>query len=239
MINNWDDLGGINTYCAVFACNGTTFYTNEDAQAAYWNYISFIVNRYSSSSAIFAWELGNEPRCNGCDPSIITNWAASTSAYIKSLDATHMVTLGDEGWLCSGGDGSYAYSCAEGVDFEANLAIPTLDFGTFHLYPDSWGYNESWGNTWIMQHDALGAAANKPVVLEEYGALVNMTESESEWQQTVLTKTSVAADQFWQFGSPDAGAGLGDVFTLTYGSDQYNTLATQHAQDMLAKSVVS
>ena len=47
-----------------------------------------------------------------------------------------MVTLGDEGWFCSGGDGSYAYSCAEGVDFEANLQVSTLDYGTFHQYPD-------------------------------------------------------------------------------------------------------
>ena len=56
-----------------------------------------------------------------------------------------MVTLGDEGWLCGGGDGSYAYSCAEGVDFAKNLAIPTLDYGTFHMYPDQWGYNYKLG----------------------------------------------------------------------------------------------
>jgi mannan endo-1,4-beta-mannosidase len=48
----------------------------------------------------------------------------------------HMVTLGDEGWLYGGGDGSYAYSCAEGVDVAKNLAISTLDYGTFHVYPD-------------------------------------------------------------------------------------------------------
>ena len=71
-----------------------------------------IVNRYKNSPAIFAWELANEPRCSQCPSSVITNWATSISAYIKSLDSKHMVALGDEGWFdtASIGDGSYAYS---------------------------------------------------------------------------------------------------------------------------------
>jgi len=36
-----------------------------------------------------------------------------------------------------GGDGSYLYTTAEGVDFVANLGVPNLDRGTFHLYPGS------------------------------------------------------------------------------------------------------
>jgi mannan endo-1,4-beta-mannosidase len=81
-----------------------------------------------------------------------------------------VVTLGDEGWRCGSGGGSYAYSCAAGVDFAKNLGVATLDYGTLHLYPDQWGYNYSWGNTWIKEHSAIGAQAGKPVVLEEYGA---------------------------------------------------------------------
>jgi mannan endo-1,4-beta-mannosidase len=77
---------------------------------AYQAYIAFVVNRYKSSSAIFSWELCNEQQCHGCDNSVIYNWASKTSAYIKSPDRQHMVTLGDEGWLCGGGDDSYAYS---------------------------------------------------------------------------------------------------------------------------------
>jgi mannan endo-1,4-beta-mannosidase len=84
-----------------------------------------------------------------CPTNVITKWAAETSKYIKSLDDDHMVTLGDEGWLTPSdgyGDGSYAYSGYDGVDFVENLKIPTLDYGVFHLYPGSWGYNYTWGN---------------------------------------------------------------------------------------------
>ena len=141
------------------------------------------------------------------------------------------------------GDGSYVYSGIEGLDFVSNLAISTIDYGTFHAYPQQWGYNNSWVNEWIIQHDQAGKVAGKPVVLEEYGSTV-LTDKQSivePWQDTVLYNTSVAADLFWQFGtslSPVDGDPL-DGYTIEYdttpGSD-YEVLAYQHAAAMLAKN---
>ena len=153
------------------------------------------------------------------------------------------MALGDEGWFAPPeGDGSYAYSAYEGIDFIQNLAIPTLDYGTFHLYPDQWGYNFSWGNEWIQQHDAAGKAAGKPVVLEEYGSPNedNHIEITQPWQETVLKDTSVAYDSFWQFATNlPSGTNPFDNYALYYnisiGSD-YQVLAFQHAKDMLEKA---
>jgi mannan endo-1,4-beta-mannosidase len=185
-VNNWGDYGGIAAYTAAFNCSATTFFTDSVCQKVYKNYVKTIVTRYRSSTAIFAWELGNEPRCNGCATSVITNWATDISKYIKSLDSNHMVTLGDEGWFAPAdniGDGSYGYGGAEGVDWVANLKIKTLDYGVFHLYPNSWGYNYTWGNTWIEEHDAAAKAVGKPAILEEYGTPFpnNHTETEAPW----------------------------------------------------------
>jgi len=47
-----------------------------------------------------------------------------------------MVTLGDEGFGMPG-DTSYPYGSSEGLDWKKNLAIDTIDFGTYHLYPSS------------------------------------------------------------------------------------------------------
>jgi hypothetical protein len=33
----------------------------------------------------------------------------------------------------------YVYDGGPGVDFDANLKLPSIDFGTFHLYPEGWG----------------------------------------------------------------------------------------------------
>ena len=150
-----------------------------------------------------------------------------------------MVTLGDEGWLCGGGDGSYAYSCAEGVDFAKNLGISTLDYGTFHMYPDQWGYNYSWGNTWIKDHDAVGSQVGKPVVLEEYGAQgANTTAVEQQWQTTVVQDTEIACDSFWQFGTTlPSGTTITDNYTIEYGTAEYQTLVIDHAQVMDTKAV--
>lgn len=111
LMNNWGDLGGKTAYINAFGGTAASWYTDSTSQAAYKKYINLIVNRYKSSPAIFAWELGNEPRCSGCSTSVITNWASSISAYIKSLDSQHLVAIGDEGWMTAPvGDGSYAYS---------------------------------------------------------------------------------------------------------------------------------
>lgn len=37
--------------------------------------------------------------------------------------------------LATDSDGSYPFGYSEGNDFEATLAISTVDFGTIHLYP--------------------------------------------------------------------------------------------------------
>lgn len=37
--------------------------------------------------------------------------------------------------LNTGSDGSYPFTYAEGNDFEKNINIPDIDFGTLHLYP--------------------------------------------------------------------------------------------------------
>ena len=245
MLNNWNDLGGINTYTAAFGGTATSFFTDVKSQTAYKNYISFIVNRYKNSGAIFAWELCNEPRCHGCDSSVITNWASDVSAYIKSIDSQHMVTLGDEGWFYPPeGDGSYAYSGAEGVDFTKNLAIKTIDYGTFHMYPDQWGYNFTWGSTWIEQHNAVGKELGKPVVLEEYGSPDSSKQPITKpWQDTIVQSTSLAYDSFWQFATKlPSGTSLTDQYSMYYdttaGSD-YQVLAIEHAQNMLAKKGVA
>lgn len=80
----------------------TDFYTYQPMIDLYEQYAQEIVTRYRNSSAIFAWELANEPRANGY-PTIsrpnatdaeLTQWFADRSAYIKSIDPQHMVCIG-------------------------------------------------------------------------------------------------------------------------------------------------
>jgi len=97
LLNNWDYPAGISAYTNAFGGTSASFYTDATSQQAYRDYIKYIITRYKDTNAIFSWELCNEPRCRGYDVSVIYNWAAETSAYIKSLNPSHIVALGDEG----------------------------------------------------------------------------------------------------------------------------------------------
>ena len=102
------------------------------------------------------------------------------------------------------------------------------------------GYNETWGSTWIEEHDK--ASNGKPVVLEEYGGPPsphNHTAVEVPWQTTVLKNTNIAMDQFWQW-STNASATIEsqcDVYCIFYNDTEYVPLARQHAAAMLAKRI--
>lgn len=188
---------------ALGGADHSSFYTDSAIQEAYKNYVSTIVNRYKNSSAIYAWELGNEPRCSGCDVSVITEWATTMSKYIKSLDSDHMVALGDEGFFNQPDNSDYPYQGSEGVDFEANLAIETLDFGTFHLYTEDWGMDNSWGSSWIADHAAACATAGKTCLFEEYG-VKGAGERDTfmgQWHDAILDGAAdIPVDLYWQFG---------------------------------------
>jgi len=140
-----------------------------------------------------------------------------------------MVTLGDEGFMNGGGDGSYPYTTGEGVDFAANLKVPDLDFGTLHLYPGSWGETNDWGNAWITNHGAACVAAGKPCILEEYGVTSSKPAAEGPWQTTALATNGIAGDMFWQYGDTlSTGNSPDDGNTIFYGTSDYTTLVTDH-----------
>ncbi|KAL4992988.1 glycoside hydrolase superfamily [Aspergillus recurvatus] len=234
-VNNWNDYGGMNVYVNVYGGDKAGWYTNSQIQRVYRAYIAAVVARYKESPAIFAWELGNEPRCQGCSTDVIYNWVKDTSANIKSLDPNHMVTTGEEGMgLTTRSDGSYPYTTYEGSDFSRNIAIPDIDFGTFHLYTTDWGVtNNSWGNGWIESHAAACGTAGKPCVFEEYGMKDSHCTAELEWQDISLATTGMAADLFWQYGQQlSTGNSPDDRYTIYYGTEDWNCAVVDHLSQL-------
>lgn len=233
--NNWTDYGGMAAYFS--ACGVTSnaqWYTASTCQSMYQAYIKAVISRYQSSTGIFAWELANEPRCNGCATSVLTNWISKTSDYIRSLDANHMIAIGDEGFGLSGGT-SYPYQKTEGIDWAANLALPNIDFGTFHLYPEAWGVDNSFGDGWIKAHADVCKSVGKPCLLEEYGVpkADGHCAIDGGWQNTSLglEDSGMAADLFWQLGDTVPSTGqqtADDGFTIYYGTSEWTCLVTDH-----------
>ncbi|KAJ4465451.1 glycoside hydrolase [Lentinula aciculospora] len=211
LTNNWSDYGGMDVYVNQLLGQGQPhdfFFTNATVIAAYKNYVKTFVTRYLNEPGILAWELANEPRCLGstsassgtCTIATISTWAEEMSAFIKSIDSNHLVAIGDEGFINDPGNPIFVYqgsSPSLGIDFAANLNISTLDFGTFHLYPDSWGEPANpFGTQWIEDHATAMVASNKPIVMEEFGITNDEVDVYSSWY-TAIESSNVAGDLIW------------------------------------------
>ncbi|EIM81197.1 glycoside hydrolase [Stereum hirsutum FP-91666 SS1] len=249
LTNNWSDYGGMDVYVSQIlgSTDHDLFYTNSQVIAAFQDYVKTFVSRYVDEPGILGWELANEPRCAGstgvttgnCTNADITAWVETMSAFIKSIDSNHLVGLGDEGWLNVPGDSDYPYSGTIGIDFNVNLNISTIDFGTFHLYPESWGEtanpsSSAWGQQWITDHATSQKAANKPVILEEFGVTSDQEDVYTAWYSTVIS-SGLTGDLIWQAGSnfADRGQTPNDGYAVYPGTDVY-TLETSHAAALKA-----
>lgn len=117
------------------------------------------------------------------------------SAYVKSIDPYHMVSVGDEGFYNLGYQEaarqdlpSSAYSGYYGVDFDKLMTIDTVDFGTPHMYVDQWGFDLGDDDLeWIKRHAQTTSSADKPIIFEEFG-LTDKTKRDaaySDWLDIV------------------------------------------------------
>ncbi|RYP33741.1 hypothetical protein DL767_004608 [Monosporascus sp. MG133] len=253
--NNWADYGGMDVYTVNLGGKyHDDFYRLPRIKEAYKRYVKAVVTRYKDSPAIFAWELGNEPRCGAdgtrnlprstdCTPELLSGWVDEMSTYVKSLDPHHLVTWGGEGGFNRPGSADGFYNGHDGGDFDHELGLPNVDFGTFHSYPDWWSKTVEWTGQWIRDHAAAGREAGKPVVHEEYGWMTNEArkqylgrvsditrlEALGGWQEISLEEKM--PDMYWQFGYSGYSYGRNhdDGFTIFLDDDEAQQLVYEHA----------
>jgi len=157
----------------------TRFYNTPRAVQWYNDYLEHVINRtntitqlpYKNDTTIMAWQLANEPR-GGTAIEYYRSWLHETAKYIKGLDSNHLVSIGSEG---------NTPSTENGNDFEKDHDSQYIDYCTFHLWPQNWGwYDPAQGEnmlayamgqseSYINDHIAIAVKLNKPLVLEEFG----------------------------------------------------------------------
>ncbi|MEV4131782.1 cellulase family glycosylhydrolase [Dactylosporangium sp. NPDC049742] len=214
LTNNWSAFGGMDQYVRWRGgAHHDDFYTDPVIRGWYKDWISHVLNRtnsltgvkYKDDPTIMAWELANEPRCVGsgvyprsaaCTDATVTAWAADISAHLDSVDRKHLISPGDEGFLCTDRASSdFTVNCADGVDSAALAALPAVDFMSFHLYPDHWKKDPSWGSGWITTHARLADRLRKPVMLGEFG-LLDKASRNVVYQQWTDAAVSARLDGF-------------------------------------------
>ena len=188
------------------------FQTSKESQQLFFNHLRNIVSRvnsitgkpYCEDPAIFAWQIGNEPRCFSDDPQIragFIGWMTEAARIVKEIDRNHLLSTGNEGLM----------GCEEDPELvRAVNEIPGIDYMTIHIWP----YNWSWVRPDHLQED-LDAAIEKtraylefhrqlagelglPVVAEEFGF-------PRDGFQTGMAAPTTARDKYYGYVFSEVG----------------------------------
>lgn len=228
LTNNWHDFGGMDQYVRWLGGQPQyhdQFYTDATIRQWYENWISHVLNHvntvqgpsygvaYKNDPTIMAWELANEPECGNdglptsgsCTNSTLISWIADVAHYVKGIDSNHLVSVGDEGFFCEPGTTDYFTDCANGVDSQGFSSVADIDFVGFHLYPDLWGKNIAWSETYITDHVTEANNLVKPLYMGEFGLYSGNTKEAvyNDWTNLVFTGGGSGA-MFWDIlpGTP-------------------------------------
>ncbi len=172
------------------------FWTDERAKANYRELVRYVLERknaytgvlYKDDPTIFAWNLLNEPELQGVE--LGQAFFREMGAYVKSIDARHLLATGSEGF----------YGGRNGSDPESELALPDIDFGTWHSYPDLHGITSGALADLIDQHCDTAEKVGKPVILEEFAyssSHADQTDTYSLWLDR-LAKRNCGGWLFWR-----------------------------------------
>jgi mannan endo-1,4-beta-mannosidase len=166
------------------------------------NQIKYVVSRtnrytnkkYTEDPAIFSWQIGNEPRAfSDANKPLFIAWLKDISAYIKSLDKNHLVSIGSEGqWGCE----------MDMKLFEQIHSDPNIDYLTMHIWPKNWSWLDvkdmpgtlqtsiDKTSEYMNNHMTVARKLSKPIVLEEFGF-------PRDHHQYTLTDTTSLRDAYY------------------------------------------
>lgn len=209
------------------------FYTNEQANAKYREYIKNLINRknsvsgllYKNDPAIMAWQLANEPRPGQGEESMkdvpaFVQWIDETAGFIHEHDPNHLVSTGNEGTMGS----------LESMEvFKDAHDTENIDYLTFHMWAKNWSWYDAQNAeatfpqtkinavNYIKEHAAAARELNKPIVMEEFGLGRDLEKNErgtpvsyrDQYYQLVFEQVELypelAGTNIWSWG------GLGEA----------------------------
>lgn len=250
--NYWTAYGGIRTrlqwsgetFSNMGANQVDAFFICTDCKEQYKTYAQRMLTRvnhytgqqYRNDPTIFAWELMNEPRFQGMGDDSTSNtlraWVDELAAYLKSLDANHLVGTGLEGH-----NARYGFGGDEGNDFVKIHQSPSVDFCSAHPYP-----TESWANMTLAQYQTLLTrwvddcqnTVGKPLFLGEFNFHDGHDgHSRLDWFKAtyaVLEGRNVGGSAFWWYQDRE----IDGTFGISQGDPELAEVL-RHSQVMRAK----
>jgi mannan endo-1,4-beta-mannosidase len=206
----------------------TQYSTCEECKELFFNHVKYVLGRtnrytglkYKDDPAIMAWQVGNEPRAfsqEAKEP--FAKWLAEATALLRSLDANHLITLGNEGIMGSEGDAGL---------YEKIHTDPNVDYITIHIWPKNWSWLNiadvpgsldtaiAKTNEYLNAHLEIAKKLNKPMTIEEFGyprdnhlySLTDPTTARDKYYENIFRQVVVSSENkgllagcnFWAWG---------------------------------------
>ncbi|HEY0545831.1 MAG TPA: cellulase family glycosylhydrolase [Pyrinomonadaceae bacterium] len=235
LTNWWRDTGGVTQYLnwagitdaaddkQPFGINverAMLFYTNEETRRMYRQHVEKIVARrnsvtgvlYKDDPTIMGYELMNEAQAPTGRRAERRAWVAEMSAYIRSLDADHLITPGTWGYR----------SAWERREWLEEHRLPDVDFADVHNYPrddlDSYVDSPTALGEFIANRVSAAYALSKPLVFGEFGMSPDgyNGQTAAEWYRAYLEQAArmgAGGAMFWIL-TPDPKRGYGINYTM-------------------------
>ena len=235
--NTLNDYGGPLNFKAA---NSQAFFTGSGSISAYEAFIGSVLNhtseytgvKISQSPYILAWELINEPRVEGAaSSSILMNWTNTIGEYILSIDRSHLVSPGTEGFTTSYSE--QYYNQQHGASIEDLCSLEVISLCSGHLYPKYISPSGSESaidvagmNTTIETWRAIADKLNKPFYIGEVGFDLSEDNTSYANRETFFQNVNRAVNQNKLDGALiwNVGANADAHFTLQYNDPQSRTI---------------
>jgi len=180
-VNYWRDYGGVAQYLKWAGLPSETtqdldqFYTSSETRQMYKDYVEEILTRknivtgvsYIDEPTVFAWELMNEPRsASRLSSPIVINWMQIMANHISSLDRSHMILAGHEGFV----QGSDYTPTQVGPLVTEVSELSQFDALSGHYYlQDVSNISSSFTHPIVSVWKRYSDFSDKPLLIEEVG----------------------------------------------------------------------
>ncbi|GBF90310.1 Mannan endo-1,4-beta-mannosidase [Raphidocelis subcapitata] len=186
------------------------FYRDPTARRLYKDHLSYMLGRtntltgqrYASDPAVYGYDVLNEPRCPGCDPSALADhvsWLREMGSFVEStVSSDIMVLAGTEGFFTpqASESGLVSKNAGAGAGCEGEDVLQITKLGPFdaltaHLY---WRHMEhmkslnwakpglelyvDWLDSKLELYTDMAGGLGKPFMTEEFGLTQRFFDAE-------------------------------------------------------------
>ena len=217
LTTNWSPTGGLPQYLAwAGSSNPADFYTDTQIKSWYKDLVTEVTGRvntingrvYSNDPTILAYDLINEPRCEGCPAGTVTTWINEMAPFVKSLAPNTLLTVGEEGFYGQANPGNPGHpgtwAAGKGQSFTEDHSSPAIDFAAIHLWADNWqDTSPDFIRRFLSSRIDTAKQLGKPLLLEEWGAFPANRDSfmRSTFTQIedAMKSGGLQGSAFWQW----------------------------------------